>query len=190
MKPQEELENLIDYLKKNTEYKTKEAISVMCGYEKATLTQYKGDPKKTAGAIKQIKIAFQHELNNSMSGNVSFAREPETPYGANIQVHKSLKALKDAVAQLEADLSGPEPFGNGFLSKRFARIRKLAGLTSDYTLFGMRHTRCIHLKLDGAKDSDIMNLMGHADFATTAKYLRDLGIATDEGRISKLSRKF
>jgi integrase len=88
------------------------------------------------------------------------------------------------------NLPGPEPFGNGFLSKRFAKIRKLAGLTSDYTLFGMRHTRCIHLKLDGAKDSDIMNLMGHEDFATTAKYLRDLGIATDEGRISKLSRKF
>lgn len=85
---------------------------------------------------------------------------------------------------------GKEPFGNGFLSKRFAKIRKLAKLSSDYTLFGMRHTRCIHLKLDGAKDSDIMNLMGHRDFSTTAKYLRDLGIATDEGRISKLSRKF
>lgn len=88
------------------------------------------------------------------------------------------------------NLPGANPFGNGFLSKRFAKIRKLAGLTSDYTLFGMRHTRCIHLKLDGAKDSDIMNLMGHADFATTAKYLRDLGIATDEGRISLLTRKF
>lgn len=88
------------------------------------------------------------------------------------------------------NLPGQHPFGNGFLSKRFAKIRKLAKLTSDYTLFGMRHTRCIHLKLDGAKDSDIMNLMGHADFATTAKYLRDLGIATDEGRISKLTRKF
>lgn len=88
------------------------------------------------------------------------------------------------------NLPGAEPFGNGFLSKRFAKIRQLAKLSSDYTLFGMRHTRCIHLKLDGAKDSDIMNLMGHADFATTAKYLRDLGIATDEGRISLLTRKF
>ncbi len=85
---------------------------------------------------------------------------------------------------------GQEPFGRGFLSKRFAKIRKLAKLSSDYTLMGFRHTRCVHLKLDGASDSDIMLQMGHTDFATTAKYLRDLGVAVDQGRISKLSRKF
>lgn len=82
------------------------------------------------------------------------------------------------------------PFGGGFLSKRFAKIRKLADLTSDYTLFGMRHTRVIHLKKDGAKDEHIMNLMGHTDFATTAKYLRDLGIDVDPSEINKKTRKF
>lgn len=83
-----------------------------------------------------------------------------------------------------------KPFGNGFLSKRFVKIRKLAGLSSDFTLYGMRHTRAIHLKLDGARDEEIMRLFGHTDFITTSKYLRDLGISVDGSRINELSRKF
>ncbi len=84
---------------------------------------------------------------------------------------------------------GPEPFGRGFFSKRFSRIRKMLNLSSDYTLYGMKHTRAVHLKLDGASDAQIMVLMGHTDIATTAKYLRDLGLFVDADDINKLTRK-
>jgi integrase len=84
----------------------------------------------------------------------------------------------------------PEPFGKNFLTARFSKIRKLAGLGEDYTIYGFRHTRAIHLKQDGASDEEIMRLMGHTDFITTSKYLRDLGLTVDDDNISKISRKF
>ena len=86
-------------------------------------------------------------------------------------------------------LPGATSFGSGFFSKRFAKVRRTLNLGSDYTLFGFRHTRCVHLKLDGAKDESIMQLMGHTDFATTAKYLRDLGLQTDPDAINSRTRK-
>jgi integrase len=83
---------------------------------------------------------------------------------------------------------GPEPFARGFFSRRFARIRKKAGLSSDFTLYGFKHTRVIHLKKDGARDEEIMSLTGHADFASYAAYLRDLGVDINPENIHKLSR--
>lgn len=83
----------------------------------------------------------------------------------------------------------PEPFGNGFLSKRFAKIRKAAGLSSDHTIYGFKHTRIIHLKLDGATDPEIMRLTGHTSFESYAKYLRDLDVDVDSENVNRLSRK-
>lgn len=83
---------------------------------------------------------------------------------------------------------GPEPFARGFFSRRFARIRKMAGLSGEWTLYGYKHTRVIHLKKDGATDAEIMNLTGHTDFASYAGYLRDLGIDVNPENIHRLSR--
>lgn len=84
---------------------------------------------------------------------------------------------------------GKEPFKSGFFSKRFSKIRKLAGLSSEYTIMGFRHTRAVHLKSDGAKDQEIQMLMGHTDFITTSKYLRDLGLQADVEEINRKTRK-
>lgn len=84
----------------------------------------------------------------------------------------------------------PKPFANNMLSARFAKIRKKAGFSSDYTLYGLKHTRIIHLKQDGAQDGDIMKLTGHTSYEAYAKYLRDLGIDGNSDAINKLSRKF
>lgn len=84
---------------------------------------------------------------------------------------------------------GPEPFGKGFFSKRFAKIRKLAGLSSVFTLYGAKHTRVIHLKMDGAKDADIMSLTGHTSFEAYSKYLRDLGLTADTEALNLKTRK-
>lgn len=58
----------------------------------------------------------------------------------------------------------PKPFPNNMISARFAKIRKKAGLTLDHTPYSFKHTRVIHLKQDGARDSDIMQVTGHTSF--------------------------
>lgn len=84
----------------------------------------------------------------------------------------------------------PKPFANNMLSARFMKIRKLAGFSSDYTMYGFKHTRIIHLKQDGASDADIMKLTGHNSYAAYAEYLRDLGADGNADAINKISRKF
>jgi len=62
-----------------------------------------------------------------------------------------------------------------YLQKHFRKIRRLLKLGQDYTLYGFKHTRCVHLLLDGAQPVDIMQLMRHRDLQATTKYIRDLG---------------
>jgi site-specific recombinase XerD len=84
---------------------------------------------------------------------------------------------------------GKEPFNTGFFSKRFARIRTAAKLSSNYTLMGLRHTRILHLKMDGVSDANIMSLSGHKTYEAYAKYLRDLGLTVDVKTLSEKTRK-
>lgn len=84
---------------------------------------------------------------------------------------------------------GEEPFGSGFFSKRFAKIRKLAGLSSDYTIMGLRHSRVVDLKSDGVPDADIMTLTGHTTYEAFAKYMRDLGLTANTELLSRKTRK-
>lgn len=81
-------------------------------------------------------------------------------------------------------------FGKNFLSARFAKIREMAGFSNDYTLYGLKHTRIVHLKRDGGKDPDIMQLTGHSTYQAYSDYLRDLGMEGDPDAINKISRKF
>lgn len=84
---------------------------------------------------------------------------------------------------------GPTPVKRLFFSKRFRRIRRIAGLSEDHTLYGAKHTRIVHLKKDGAKDDEIMSLTGHTSFAAYSKYLRDLGVDANLEKLSALSRE-
>ncbi len=82
-----------------------------------------------------------------------------------------------------------EPFGTGFFSKRFRKIRDAAELSDMFTIYGWKHTRVIHLKKDGLPDNEIMILTRHKDPAAYSKYLRDLGLASNPEKINKVSRK-
>lgn len=82
-----------------------------------------------------------------------------------------------------------EPFGRGFFSKRFSKVRKKAGLSNDFTVYGFKFTRVVHLKHDGLDDASIMALTGHLDFTSYAKYLRNLGIEASPEKINKVSRR-
>lgn len=83
---------------------------------------------------------------------------------------------------------GPEPFGKAFFSKRFSKIRDKIGLSSDYTLYGFKHSRILHLKMDGVPDQDIMNLTGHRNYVAFSTYLRDIGLTANPDTINKHTR--
>lgn len=98
---------------------------------------------------------------------------------------------REMVGKMERGIEGCpaiKPFGTGFFAKRFRKVRKEAGLPTHFSIYGFKHTRIIHLKQDNATDADIMSLTGHKDFSAYAKYLRDLGLDADAGKISKISR--
>ncbi|HVS97927.1 MAG TPA: site-specific integrase [Puia sp.] len=81
----------------------------------------------------------------------------------------------DRIKFVRENTPSATPFPNNMISARFAKIRKKAGLSSDHTPYSFKHTRVIHLKQDGARDSDIMQVTGHTSFQAYAEYLRDLG---------------
>ncbi len=83
-----------------------------------------------------------------------------------------------------------KPFANNMISARFAKIRKKAKLSSDHTPYSFKHTRVIHLKQDGARDADIMQVTGHISFQAYSQYLRDLGVDGNPEAINRISRKF
>lgn len=62
-----------------------------------------------------------------------------------------------------------------YFSRIFRRdIRTKLGLSDNYTLYGFKHTRVIHLISAGFSDSEVMEQTGHRDTASYDKYKRDL----------------
>lgn len=53
-------------------------------------------------------------------------------------------------------------------------VRNEAGLSSNFTLYGFKHSRVIHLLQAGYTDSEVMQLTGHRDSSSFDKYKRDL----------------
>lgn len=84
---------------------------------------------------------------------------------------------------------GPVPFGKNFFARRFREIRELAGLSTEFTLYGFRATRAVHLINDGLKPVDLMVLLRHTNFQATQSYLRGLGIDFDKTDLIKKGRK-
>lgn len=72
---------------------------------------------------------------------------------------------------------GKQPKGMNHYSYRFTVLRRLLEMEEGYTLYGVKHTRVVHLAMQGADPYDIMNFIGHTSLETTMKYLRNLGLA-------------
>lgn len=110
--------------------------------------------------------------------------------------------LKEVMKEMGLDKASPDdyifsasgkpsskPFGKNFFSRRFANIRKLTGLSSEYTLYGFKHTRAVHLVKDGVNIADIMKLMRHTNIGATLSYLRGLGVDFNPEDLQAKSRK-
>ncbi|MDE3250398.1 MAG: tyrosine-type recombinase/integrase [Bacteroidota bacterium] len=99
-----------------------------------------------------------------------------------------LEAPKDYYVFSGNGRPGAKPFGNGFFAKRFRKVRGAMGLGEESTLYGFKHTRIVHLKRDGVKDADIMQLTGHKDVVSYSTYLRDLGVDFKPDKLNAASR--
>lgn len=142
--------------------------------------------------LMNLKVGNIQWESNSILAEVSKTDQRYIPMDENIKTFFR-EHIKDAPGNFYIfGIEGKpsiKPFGTGFFAKRFRKVRDMAGLSSDYTLYGAKHTRVVHLKQDGATDADIMSLTGHKDFNSYAKYLRDLGMDADAKKLSLLSRK-
>lgn len=63
-----------------------------------------------------------------------------------------------------------------YYGEKFKVIKDALGLHKDFTLYGIKHSRAIHLAQDGADPYTIMKLFRHSSLSITDTYLRELGL--------------
>jgi integrase len=80
---------------------------------------------------------------------------------------------------------GKQPKGINHFGYQFTKLRRLLQMDDGFTLYGVKHTRCVHLALQGASPYDIMNFVGHTSLETTMKYLRNLGVLINRNVVDK-----
>lgn len=74
---------------------------------------------------------------------------------------------------------GPKPVGVNYFSGYYREVLNELGISEDYTLYGWKHTRNVHLWM---QDKDLLRLMRynrHTDPKVTMRYLRNLGLLID-----------
>lgn len=108
-------------------------------------------------------------------------------YLLDIRMAEMLKAWKPAACLLSSRWVFPNDKGTGpktKLQKEWVRIKKVAGVddVEDAVLHGLRHTFITHLAMQGGSAFDIQNIAGHADIATSARYVH----ATQNTRIRQM----
>lgn len=84
---------------------------------------------------------------------------------------------------------GEKPASANYFANQFVPIKKKLGLGKEFTLYGAKHLRAIHLAQDGINPYELMRLFRHSSLDITMSYLRDLGIA-DNNEITTKTRKF
>ena len=84
---------------------------------------------------------------------------------------------------------GEKPASANYFSNQFQPIKKKLKLGNEFTLYGAKHLRAIHLAQDGINPYELMRLFRHSSLEITMSYLRDLGIA-DNSEITLKTRKF
>jgi integrase len=72
---------------------------------------------------------------------------------------------------------GPVKCGHNFFSRNWEKIRKNIGLSSDYTIYGWKHTRIVHLMMLKVSAYDIAHAARHGNAKTSEDYKRDYDIS-------------
>jgi len=73
-----------------------------------------------------------------------------------------------------------------YFSQKFIELKKELKLHKDITLYSVKHTRALHLALDGANPYAISSLFRHQSLEITQRYLRDLGVTVNREAADKV----
>jgi hypothetical protein len=71
---------------------------------------------------------------------------------------------------------GPVQMGANFISRMWAPVRDRLGISDDYTVYGWKHTRILHLLMLGVEGYEISYMARHESLKTKEDYLRDYGL--------------
>lgn len=72
-----------------------------------------------------------------------------------------------------------------YYGRKFNEVKTELELDSDFTLYGFKHTRAIHLMQDNADPYTIMQLFRHSGLHITMSYLRDLNVNINREAVEK-----
>lgn len=71
---------------------------------------------------------------------------------------------------------GPEKCGHNYFSRFWERERKVLGLGPEYTIYGWKHTRIVHMMMLNLSSYEIAHAARHGNTKTTEDYKRDYDI--------------
>lgn len=147
-------------------------------------------PKSEARLLQVKHLLFDRNIIQ-IPGSVAKNKEGDyVPMGEELKAR--LIHLKDLHPETYIwGLYGPakRPASQNYFATMFKPFKDKLGLNKDYTIYGLKHTRCIHLVSEGANPYDIMRLFRHSSLEQTMKYMKDLGL-TDYSEVLKKGRKF
>jgi integrase len=82
-----------------------------------------------------------------------------------------LVPLAEGIAPDELVIKSTKPGSPISLRKPWVKVRNRAGLAASLTMHGLRHSIGSHLAMDGASGPQIQAALGHANIASTVRYI-------------------
>jgi integrase len=82
-----------------------------------------------------------------------------------------LATLADVIKPHELVIKSARPGSPISLKKPWGKVRERAGLPRSLTMHGLRHSIGSHLAMDGASGPQIQAALGHANIASTIRYI-------------------
>lgn len=137
--------------------------------------------KKELQAIKIGDIDFdlhQVKFRKEWTKNDTDQNRDYGPEFAKVLDEMGLRNLpKDWYIFGENAQPGPNKCGHNYFSRFWARIRTKLKLSEDYTIYGWKHTRIVHMMMLGISSYDIAHAARHGNTKTTEDYKRDYDIS-------------
>ena len=145
----------------------------------AKFVYYTGTRPKSETRLLQLRhVDFekgQVEIPATISKNKKYDRVP---------LHRELIEWLGRFRKLPQDYylfsktgePGPDQAPHNYFSTLFVPVRKALGLSTLHTIYGLKHTRTIHLANAGVNSYDIQRLWRHSSLEMTERYMRDLGL--------------
>lgn len=136
--------------------------------------------KKELQHIKIGDIDFDLEqvmFRKEWTKNDSDQNRDYTPEFAAVLEEMNLRNLpKDWYIFGTGGLPGPIQCGANYFGSKWAKLRTTLGLSSDYTIYGWKHTRIVHMMMLKIDSYEISHQARHGDSKTTEEYKQDYDI--------------